>query len=41
MSMVLCYGCNALIDSDNDCECFVEKYNIVTVLCENCREAQS
>ncbi len=43
MSMVNCEECNAYIDSDVDCDCFVEVGNMrrlhkTIVLCEPCRE---
>lgn len=41
--MIRCDGCNELIDSDDDAECFVEVGNMRAqtkdmVLCEPCRE---
>jgi len=43
MSMVICSRCDALIDSDDDPECFVEvgnmrRLNQTVVMCENCRD---
>lgn len=41
MSIIICDHCDAYIDSDFDCECFIENpYNSkdTTVLCEPCRE---
>ena len=43
MSMIVCEGCDAYIDSDFDCDCFVEvgnmrRWNQTKVLCERCRE---
>ena len=43
MSMVICEGCDALTDSDDDPECFVEVGNMrrlhkTEVMCENCRD---
>ena len=43
MSMVMCSRCDALIDSDDDPECFVEIGNMrrlhkTIVLCESCRD---
>ena len=43
MSIVVCSGCDAYIDSDFDCDCFVEVGNMrrlhhTIVLCERCRE---
>lgn len=43
MSMVICEGCDAPIDSDDDGECFVEVGNMkrlhkTIILCETCRE---
>jgi hypothetical protein len=42
MSMVICFDCDELIDSDDDHECFVEVGNMrrqtsTICLCENCR----
>lgn len=43
MSVVICQRCDALIDSDDDPDCFVETGNMrrlheTTILCEPCRE---
>lgn len=39
MSMIHCDECGRLIDSDFDCECFIETSPTTTVtLCEHCRE---
>lgn len=41
MSIVICDHCDRAIDSDFDCDCFIENpYDSkdTTVLCENCRE---
>ena len=47
MSMVRCEGCDFCIDSDFDCECFVDivetreegiSVNIEAILCGRCRE---
>ena len=43
MSVVICEKCDAQIDSDFDCDCFVEVGNMrrlhkTIVLCENCRD---
>ena len=43
MSMIVCEGCDAYIDSDDDCDCFVEVGNMkrlhqTKVLCERCRD---
>lgn len=41
MSIVVCDHCERYIDSDFDCDCFIENpYDSrdVTTLCENCRE---
>lgn len=41
MSMVICDSCTALIDSDEDCDCFVYGVGSVpSVYCEHCREAR-
>ena len=43
MSICVCEGCDAYIDSDFDCDCFVETGNMrrlhqTKVLCERCRD---
>ena len=43
MSMVICEGCDALTDSDDDPDCFVEVGNMrrlhqTKILCQSCRE---
>ena len=43
MSMIVCEKCDAYIDSDFDCDCFVEvgnmrKHRQTVVMCEPCRE---
>ncbi len=41
MSIVTCDHCDAYIDSDFDCDCFIENpYDSkdTTILCERCRE---
>ena len=43
MSMVICEDCDALIDSDDDPDCFVEIGNMrrlhaTKVMCEYCRD---
>ena len=43
MSIVVCEGCDAYIDSDFDADCFVEvgnqrRLNETKVLCERCRD---
>ena len=42
MSMVTCWDCDAIFDSDDDPDCFVEIGNMrrmtqTLILCENCR----
>ncbi len=46
MSMVNCSECDKYIDSDFDCDCFVEVGNMrrmhkTIVLCEVCRDARN
>jgi hypothetical protein len=43
MSMCMCERCDALIDSDEDCDCFVNSTKIgdMYVACENCRETMA
>ena len=38
MSMVRCGRCDRLVDSDDDCECFVESAEGDQILCEHCRD---
>lgn len=38
MSIVLCDNCARTIDSDYDCDCFVNIKTRLTTLCKNCRE---
>lgn len=43
MSIIVCQGCDAYIDSDFDADCFVEVGNMrrltkTKVLCEPCRD---
>ena len=43
MSIIVCESCDAYIDSDFDCDCFVEVGNMrrlhqTKVLCERCRD---
>jgi hypothetical protein len=39
MSMIICQGCDRLIDSDDDPGCFLDVgSNQIKVLCESCRE---
>ena len=43
MSIVVCEKCDAYIDSDFDCDCFVEVGNMrrlhkTEVMCERCRD---
>jgi hypothetical protein len=43
MSMIKCAGCDAMIDSDDDPDCFVEVGNMrrlhrTIAFCEPCRE---
>ena len=43
MSMIRCDGCDRIIDSDDDPDCFVEvgnmrRMNFTKVMCERCRD---
>lgn len=43
MSIIVCDECSAYIDSDHDCDCFVELGNMrrlhkEVVMCERCRD---
>ncbi len=38
MSMVRCGRCDRMIDSDDDCECFIEDAAGDHILCEFCRD---
>ena len=43
MSIDTCYKCGAFVDTDNDCDCYVEStykgQEIIRCICEKCRES--